>query len=86
MENKKKYAYKVLIYQAFVDIKNNTTHEEAFHIAHVFHNLALLMVKDFEGMNEAEFWSQINLLQKKLGVKYYKELFESALANEGKFL
>ncbi|MGG1680367.1 hypothetical protein ACIFOT_32535 [Neobacillus sp. NRS-1170] len=56
MENKKKYAYKVLIYQAFVDIKNNSTHEEAFHIAHVFHNLAYFLTKDFEGINEAEFW------------------------------
>ncbi|MEH7403648.1 hypothetical protein V7148_22090 [Gottfriedia acidiceleris] len=85
MENNKKYAYKVLIYQAFVDIKNNATQEEAFHIAYVFHNLALLLVKDFEGMNEAEFWGRINFLQKKLGVKHYKELFESALANEEKF-
>jgi hypothetical protein len=84
MENKKKYAYKILIYQAFVDIKNNSTLEEAFHISHVFHNLAYFLTKDFEGMNEAEFWSQINFLEKKLGINHYKELFESAIANDGK--
>jgi hypothetical protein len=82
MEDKKKNAYKVLIYQAFLDIKNSSNHKEAFRIAHAFHNLAELLTKDFEGMNEDHFWEIMNVLDKEFGLDHYRELFERTVAKD----
>ncbi|KAA0543114.1 hypothetical protein FZW96_20965 [Bacillus sp. BGMRC 2118] len=82
MEDKKKNAYKVLINQAFLDIKNSRNHEEAFRIAHAFHNLADLMTRDFEEMNEVNFWEIITGLEKDFRLNHYRELFESILDND----
>ena len=82
MEDNKKNAYKVLIYQAFLDIKNSRNHNVAFHIAHAFHNLADLLTKDFEGMDEVDFWERISFLDKKFGLNHYRGLFDSTLAND----
>jgi hypothetical protein len=82
MEDKKKNAYKFLIYQAFLDIKNSRNHKEAFRIAYAFHNLAELLTKDFEGMNEVNFWEIMNVLDKEFGLNHYRKLFESTLAKD----
>jgi hypothetical protein len=79
MEDKRKNAYKTLIYQAFLDIKNSNDLKKAFHIAHSFHNLSEFLIKDFDGMDEDNFWSRIKYLEDNYSLNHYRSLFEETI-------
>ncbi|KPV58510.1 hypothetical protein QJ48_16140 [Paenibacillus sp. A3] len=87
MEENKKKAYLTINYQAFLDIKNSgefskENFNQVFRIAHVFHNLALFIIEDFEGFDEDEFWSKVRGLERDFGLTHYKILFEKAYRDE----
>ncbi len=78
-----KLAYKKLIYQAFLDIKNSGMYSEVifernFRLAHVFHNLAEYMLHDFEGFNEEAFWRAMDLLADQYHLHHYRIIFAEA--------
>ncbi|UUZ81247.1 hypothetical protein LJK88_42265 [Paenibacillus sp. P26] len=87
MEENKKKAYLILNYQAFLDIKNSGqfnqhNFDQVFRIAHVFHNLALSIVDNFEGFNENDFWESVGGLEKQFGLYHYRKLFENLSLGE----
>ncbi|MNI18873.1 hypothetical protein D3C73_722930 [compost metagenome] len=80
MDELRKSAYKTLNYQALLDIKNSGTFNEetfnrAFRVAHAFHNLAWYIIHDFQGFDEADFWSRISALEKQFGLYHYRKAF-----------
>ncbi|CAI8970193.1 Nicotinate phosphoribosyltransferase [Brevibacillus sp. IT-7CA2] len=84
MTEVKKIAYKKLIHQAFLDLKNSGAFDEAtfyrnFRIAHAFHNLAEFIVVDFVGFNEDEFWSTVNALTSQFDLHHYRKIFDEAV-------
>lgn len=84
MTEVKKIAYKKLNHQAFLDLKNSGSFDEAtfyrnFRIAHTFHNLAEFIVVDFFGFNEDEFWAAVNALATQFDLHHYKKIFDDAV-------
>ncbi|MED1785454.1 hypothetical protein P4V43_26890 [Brevibacillus fortis] len=84
MTEVKKIAYKKLIHQAFLDLKNSGTFDEVifyrnFRIAHVFHNLAEFIVEDFVGFNEYEFWATVDALASQFDLHHYRKIFDAAV-------
>ncbi|MFE1627798.1 hypothetical protein ACFLFF_13695 [Brevibacillus reuszeri] len=78
-----KLAYKKLIYQAFLDMKNSGIYSEVnfernFRLAHVFHNLAESMLHDFEGFDEEAFWRAMDLLADHYQLHHYRIIFNEA--------
>jgi hypothetical protein len=72
-------AYKKLIHQAFLDIKNNSDLQESFHIAHSFHNLSEFLIYEFDGLDEVDFWNRIRYLEKTYGLNHYRRLFDETI-------
>lgn len=86
MDEGKKAAYKKLIYQALLDIKNSGSYREESHyrnlrIAHAFHNLAKSFVQDFTDFDEESFWSSIDALENQFQSNHYKQIFLDSLKN-----
>ncbi|MFG0215383.1 hypothetical protein ACFU8X_19935 [Brevibacillus porteri] len=84
MTEVKKIAYKKLIHQAFLDLKNSGTFDEAtfyrnFRIAHAFHTLAEFIVIDFVGFNEDEFWATVDALASQFDLHHYSKIFDEAV-------
>ncbi|MFF0825970.1 hypothetical protein ACFYU8_05905 [Brevibacillus sp. NPDC003359] len=84
MTETKKRAYKKLISQALLDIKNTGQFSEEnfqrnFRIAHAFHNLAQYIVLDFEGFDEDEFWKVVSALADQFDLHHYSQIFEETV-------
>ncbi|NQX64747.1 hypothetical protein HQN90_01280 [Paenibacillus alba] len=80
MNTIRKKAYNILIYQAFLDIKNfGELSEETFNrnmrIAHAFHNLAESVATEFKDFNEENFWCVIDSLEVQYDLYHYKKIF-----------
>ncbi|WP_018759917.1 hypothetical protein [Paenibacillus terrigena] len=87
MEENKKKAYLTINYQALLDIKNSgefskENFNQVFRIAHVFHNLALFIIEDFEGFDEEKFWRNVSGLERGFGLTHYRTLFEKVNREE----
>lgn len=83
MESIRKKAYKVLVHQSLLDIKNcNDSTDEIFHIAHTFHHLTEALVEDFKGYNEEEFWRRISFLEEKFELIHYRRTFEDTIKRD----
>lgn len=88
MTEVRKIAYKKLIHQAFLDLKNSGAFDEAtfyrnFRIAHAFHNLAEFIVVDFVGFNEDAFWSTVNALADQFDLHHYRKIFNDTVQGKG---
>ncbi|WJQ82365.1 hypothetical protein [Brevibacillus brevis] len=84
MNEVKKIAYKKLIHQAFLDLKNSGTYDKVtfdrnLRIAHAFHNLAEFIVVDFVGFNEDEFWASVGALASQFDLHHYRKIFDEAV-------
>jgi hypothetical protein len=84
MDETRKRAYKMLMYQALLDLKNGGSFNEEnfrrnFRIAHAFHNLASFIVEDFDGFDEAAFWSTVDVLAEQFDLHHYREIFNEAV-------
>ncbi|MEI5906680.1 hypothetical protein WAK64_06365 [Bacillus spongiae] len=79
MDEGRKNAYRILIYQAFLDIKNSVSQDECFHIAHAFHNLAESQINDFKKLDEETFWNRIQYLEIQFKLHHYRSLFEKSI-------
>jgi hypothetical protein len=80
LESKRKEAYKKLIYQAFLDIKNSSDLKETFHIAHSFHILSEFLIKEFDGLDEDDFWNRIKYLEETYCLSHYRRVFEETIS------
>ncbi|MEW9700763.1 hypothetical protein [Paenibacillus sp. SI8] len=84
MNELKKQAYKMLIYLAFLDIKNSGSFNQEnsyrnVRIAHAFHNLAESLVVDLKDFNEENFWNTIESLEKQFDLYNYRKAFNDAI-------
>lgn len=83
MESIRKKAYKELIHQSLLDIKNCIdSKEEVFHIAHTLHNLTESLVEDFKEFNEEAFWLRVIYLEKNYKLLHYRRIFEESIKKD----
>ena len=101
MEEKTKVAYRHLLYVAMIDMRNEPLKmpsrgvgrlfsgrnelRRVRALANCFHNLAAYSVQDFEGFNEAMFWSEIEIVKDQFGdyaVERYRRIFDAYLRGE----
>ncbi|TFZ65834.1 hypothetical protein E4631_12045 [Hymenobacter sp. UV11] len=93
MDDKHKAAYRSIVYQFLLDIRNVplplTDDEQAVRIgrfvgpvAYQLHNLALASVNDFTAFDETAFWAGINEFNQRnpnMQLSHYRKTFELAL-------
>ena len=90
MENKRKAAYRGILYNFLLDIRNIPTPltddaqaliigRYAGPVAYQLHNLALASVNDFTDFNEADFWASIDAFNARnpdTQITHFRILFE----------
>ena len=93
MNDKHKAAYRKLLYNFLIQIKQPETLTDAMAIgigryagpvAYVLHNFALASANDFVGFDEVEFWRLLAAWDGRypeLGVSGFRKMFEWDLAN-----
>ena len=94
MDEKRKAAYRSIVYHFLLDVRTITmpliADEQAIRIgryagpvAYQLHNLALASVQDFAGFDEAEFWLGIdgfNSRNPDTQISHYQKIFEWELS------
>ena len=93
MDDKRKVAYRKILYHFLIQIKNPAIPEDvsavatgryAAPIAYALHNFALAAANDFVDFDEVAFWKMLdgwNARFPELGFSNFRKLFEWDLAN-----
>jgi hypothetical protein len=95
MDEKRKAAYRSIIYQFLLDVRTFPSPllddtqalmigRFAGPVAYQLHNLALASVTDFNSFDEASFWGNIDAFNQRnpdTHISHYRKVFDRELAN-----
>jgi hypothetical protein len=93
MDDKRKVAYRKILYNFLIQIKNPDIPEDASAmaigrhaapVAYALHNFALTVANDFIDFDEAAFWKMLegwNIRFPEFGFNHFRQLFELDLVN-----